>query len=186
MAGTLPEPRSDVTLPRLFWIFAIISATGFGSAGIPMMRQEFVVKRKWLTDTEYLDIYAIAQVSPGAIPVSLAMLIGRKLAGTPGFLVCLAGETIPGFVVLMSIALLSMSPHMEVLRSALKGCAAAAAGMLLGNALELSWPYRTKLHDVAILVAVGVAVIVFHTTLLVMFLIFIPVSMFAQRVTRSV
>jgi chromate transporter len=125
-------------------------------------------------------------VSPGAIPVSLAMLIGRKLAGGAGFWVCLAGETVPGFLVLMTIALLSMNPHMEILRAALKGCAAAAAGMLLGNALELSWPYRAKLHDVAILVAVGIAVVAFHTSLLVMFAIFIPISALLQRATRSV
>jgi len=184
-ASALPEPRSEVTLLRLFQIFALISATGFGSAGIPMMRAEIVVKRRWLTDREYLDIYAVAQVSPGAIPVSLAMLIGRKLAGTAGFWVCLAAETVPGFLVLMSIALLSMSPHMEILRAALKGCAAAAAGMLLGNALELSWPYRTKMHDVAILIAVGIAVIAFHTPLLLILLIFIPVSMALQRATHS-
>lgn len=186
VVGTLPEPRTEVTLLRLFWIFATISATGFGSAGIPMMRREIVVKRRWLTDVEYLDIYAVAQVSPGAIPVSIAILIGRKLAGSAGFWVCLAGETIPGFLVLMAIALLSMNPHMGILRAALKGCAAAAAGMLLGNAIELSWPYRTKLHDVAILVAVGITVIAFHTSLIVMFLIFIPISTLLQRATRSV
>jgi chromate transporter len=183
---TLQDPRSEVTLLRLFSIFAMISATGFGSAGIPMMRQEIVVKRQWLTDREYLDIYAIAQVSPGAIPVSLAMLIGRKLAGGPGFWVCLVAETVPGFLVLMTIALLSMNPHMGILRAALKGCAAAAAGMLLGNALELTWPYRTKVHDMSILVAVGVAVIAFHTSLVLMFAIFIPISMLLQRATRSV
>lgn len=184
-AAALPEHRKDVTLFRLFSIFATISATGFGSAGIPMMRQEFVVKRKWLTEREYLDIYAIAQVSPGAIPVSLAVLIGRKLAGPRGFWLCLAAETVPGFIVLMTIALLSMNPHMAILRAALKGCAAAAAGMLAGNALEMSWPYRTRWHDVAIGIGVGIAVLTFHASLVTMFVIFIPLSMLLQRATQS-
>ena len=146
-----------------------------------MMRREFVVRRGWLTDREFLDIYAIAQVSPGAIPVSLAVLIGRRLAGMPGSWVCLIAETVPGFLVLMAIALVSLDPHMSVLRSALKGCAAAAVGMLVGNALELSWPYRTKIVDLAVMVAVGIAVLVFHTPLALMFAIFIPVSIVAHR-----
>lgn len=182
---TIAAPRSDVTLLRLFTIFAMISATAFGGAGIPMMRQEFVSRRGWLTEREFLDIYAVAQVSPGAIPVSIAVLIGRRLAGTAGFWVSLVAETVPGFLVLMAIAVLSMDPHMSMLRSALKGCAAAAVGMMIGNSIELSWPYRAKAVDLAIMVAVGIAVLVFHTSLALMFLIFIPVSIVAQRLVRA-
>ena len=182
---TLAQPRTGVTLLRLFTTFALISGTAFGGAGIPMMRREFVSKRGWLTEREFLDIYAIAQVSPGAIPVSLAVLIGRRLAGAPGFWVCLVAETVPGFLALMAIAVLSMDPHMSILRSALKGCAAAAVGMMLGNALELSWPYRAKIVDLTIMVAVFVAVLVFHTSLALMFLIFIPLSIFAQRLVHA-
>lgn len=183
--STIVESRTEVTLLRLFTSFAVISATAFGGAGIPMMRREFVTRRGWLTEREFLDIYAIAQVSPGAIPVTLAVLIGRRLGGTAGFWVCLVAETVPGFLVLMLIAVLSMDPHMSMLRSALKGCAAAAVGMMLGNALELTWPYRTKAVDLAIMVAVGVAVLAFHASLAVMFLIFIPVSIFAQRLVKA-
>jgi chromate transporter len=183
--STLVESRSEVTLLRLFTSFAVISATAFGGAGIPMMRREFVSRRGWLTEREFLDIYAIAQVSPGAIPVTLSVLIGRRLAGTAGFWTCLVAETVPGFLVLMLIAVLSMDPHMSMLRSALKGCAAAAVGMMIGNSLELTWPYRTKAVDLTIMVAVGVAVLVLHASLAVMFLIFIPISIFAQRLVKA-
>jgi chromate transporter len=182
---TISARRADITLLRLFMIFAMISATAFGGAGIPMMRQEFVTRRGWLTEREFLDIYAVAQVSPGAIPVSIAVLIGRRLAGSGGFWVCLIAETVPGFLVLMVIAVLSMDPHMSILRNALKGCAAAAVGMMIGNSIELSWPYRAKIVDLAIMAAVGIAVLYFHTSLALMFLIFIPVSILAQRLVRA-
>jgi chromate transporter len=175
----------DVTLLRLFTSFAVISATGFGGAAIPMMRKEFITRYGWLTDREFLDIFAIAQVSPGAIPVSIAVLIGRRLAGTAGFWVCLVAETVPGFLAVMLIAVLSFDPHMGLLRAALKGCAAAAVGMMFGNALQLSWPYRAKIVDLAIMLAVGVAVLVFHATLAVMFLIFIPVSVTVVRLMHT-
>jgi chromate transporter len=179
------ESRNEVTLLRLFWAFCMISAMGFGGSGIPMMRTEFVTRRGWLTEHEFLEILGIAQVSPGAIPVTIAVLIGRRLAGPRGFWLCLVAETVPGFLILMTIALLSMDPHMSMLRSALKGCAAAAVGMLFGYAFELSWPHRRKVIDLALMVAVGVAVLVFHTTLALMFLIFIPLSIFAQRLGHA-
>ena len=182
---TLAESRNDVTLLKLFTSFAVISATGFGGAAIPMMRRDFVTQRGWLTEREFLEIFAIAQVSPGAIPVTLAVLIGRHLAGTAGFWVCLVAETVPGFLAVMLIAVLSFDPHMHVLRSALKGCAAAAVGMMFGNAFEQSWPYRGKIVDLAIMVAVGVAVLAFHTSLALMFAIFIPVSVTAVRLMRA-
>jgi chromate transporter len=174
-----------VTLLRLFSIFAVISATGFGGSGIPMMRTEFVTRRACLTEAEFLEILGIAQVSPGAIPVTIAVLIGRRLAGTAGFWVCLVAETVPGFLALMVIALLSMDPHMGLLRSALKGSAAAAVGMLFGYAFELSWPHRKNVVDLALMAAVGVAVLVFHATLALMFLIFIPLTIAVQRMTRT-
>lgn len=150
-----------------------------------MMRTEFVSRRGWLTEHEFLEILGIAQVSPGAIPVTIAVLVGRRLAGTAGFWVCLIAETVPGFLVLMAIALLSMDPHMTMLRSALKGSAAAAVGMLFGYAFDLTWPHRTKVVDLAIMVAVGVAVLLFHTTLALMFLIFIPLTIVVQRIGRA-
>ena len=182
---TSPLPRERVTLLTLFTTFCIISATAFGGASIPAMRRE-CLRRGWLDEREFLDLYGIAQVSPGAIPVSLAVLIGRRMAGNAGFLVCLVAETVPGFIVLMGIALLSMDPHMGVLRSALRGCAAAAVGLVLSNALELSWPYRTKIVDIAILLAVAISVLAFHASLLVMFAIFIPASIALQKLVRAV
>jgi chromate transporter len=184
-ATALPDPVDDVTLLRLFTTFAVISATAFGGAGIPQMRRELITRRRWMTDAEFIELYGIAQVSPGAIPVSLAVLIGRRLAGTRGFWVCLVAETVPGFLVLMAIALLSMDPHMGILRSALKGCAAAAVGLMLGNSLELTWPYRGRIVDIALLVAVGIAVLAFHFSLALMFLVFIPLSILAQHLVKK-
>jgi len=175
----------DVHLATLTLTFAWISATAFGGASIPAMRQQFTRRLGWITDVEFLEIYSIAQVSPGAIPVSLACLIGRRVAGTPGFFIGLIAETLPGFFVLMAIALISMDPHMSIVRSALRGCAAAAAGLLFSNSLELTWPYRTKIIDLSVLVAVAIAVLVFHASLLVMFSIFIPISIALVRATKA-
>src|SRR5579875_3010024 len=124
---------AQATLWDIALVFARISLTAFGGSAIVMMRREFTVRRRWLTEREFLDIYALAQVCPGGLPTSIAVLCGKRLAGVPGF-----------FVVLMVLMLLSFDPRMEVLRAALRGAAAAALGSLVANALQMSYPYRTK------------------------------------------
>jgi chromate transporter len=140
-----------------------------------MLRREFAL-RGWFNEREFLEIYALAQVCPGGLPVSIACIAGKRLAGTPGFIVALIAETVPGFVVLMVLAVLSLDPHMALLRAALRGAAAAALGTLFANAVQLNWPFRKKIFDLALVVAVAVCVIRFHFSLALVFLAFLPIS----------
>lgn len=176
-AGNLPEERSHVraSLLDIAMVFGRISATAFGGAAIIMLRRE-IRQRGWFSDREFLEIYALAQVCPGGLPVSIACIAGKRLAGTPGFIVALIAETVPGFLVLMALAMLSLDPHMSLLRAALRGAAAAALGSLFANAVQLNWPYRSKFLDLAIIVLVAISVIRLHFTLLLVFAVFLPVS----------
>jgi chromate transporter len=174
-AAALPQPRERVRLREIAIVFGRISATAFGGAAIAMLRRE-IRERGWFTDREFLDIYTLAQVCPGGLPVSIACIAGKQLAGTPGFIVALLATTVPGFFVLMALAALSLDPHMSLLRAALRGAAAAALGTLFANAIQMNWPFRTKLFDLAIIVAVAFCVIRFQFTLALVFLLFLPLS----------
>lgn len=169
------QPRARASLLDIAIVFGRISATAFGGAAIVMLRRE-IRQRSWFTEREFLEIYALAQVCPGGLPVSIACIAGKRLAGTPGFIVALLAETIPGFFVLMALAVLSLDPHMWLLRAALRGAAAAALGSLFANAIQLNWPFRTKWADLAVIVAVALTVIRFHLSLLVVFAVFLPIS----------
>lgn len=175
-----------VSLLDIAFVFGRISATAMGGASIPMMRRTVVNERGWLTEHEFLEIYALAQVCPGGIPITIAILCGKRVAGIPGFFVALVAETLPGFIVLMILAALSFDPHMGILRAALRGAAAAALGAMLANAIQMSWPYRTKLVEAAVVLVVAVAVIVFHLTLWYVFLIFLPLTFGLLRASRQI
>jgi chromate transport protein ChrA len=110
------------------------------------------------------EYYSLAQVCPGGVPITIAIIVGKRLAGVPGFFVALIAETLPGFVVLLILAILSLDPHMTVLRAALRGASAAALGAMVANAIQMSWPFRAKPVDVVLVVLVAAAVIVFHFT----------------------
>jgi chromate transporter len=185
-AAVVPsDERARATLLEIAWIFGRISATAFGGSAIVMMRQELIQRRHWFTEREFLEIYALAQISPGGLPISIACLCGKRLAGVPGFFVALAAETVPGFIVLMTLATLSLDPHMSLLRAGLKGAAAAALGGLVANAVQMSYPYRTKTVDIGLMVLVALSVTVMHFALWTVLLVFLPISVVLVRLFKE-
>ena len=65
--------RSAQTLWQLFKATFLLSAFTFGGGFVivSLMKKKFVEELKWLDESEMLDITAIAQSSPGPIPITL-------------------------------------------------------------------------------------------------------------------
>lgn len=58
---------------------------GGGYAMLPMLRREVVQKHGWADDEELLNVYAVAQCTPGVIAVNVAGYVGfrlRRLSGS--------------------------------------------------------------------------------------------------------
>jgi chromate transporter len=74
---------------ELAFVFLKLGVTGFGgpAAHIALMKEEFVGRRKWLTEAEFLELLAAANLIPGPTSTELALHIGHKRAGWPGLLV---------------------------------------------------------------------------------------------------
>ena len=62
----------------LFWTFAKIGSITFGGgyAMLPIIQREIVEKKKWATETEVIDYYAVGQCTPGVRAVTTATCIG--------------------------------------------------------------------------------------------------------------
>ncbi len=69
-------------------VFLKLGFTAFGgpAASIAMMRQETVVKRKWLSEEAFLDFWGISNLIPGPNATELAIHIGYKHAGWRGLI----------------------------------------------------------------------------------------------------
>lgn len=63
---------------RLFLVFSYIGLFNFGGgyAMLSFMQQEIVEKRDWLSDSEFTDIVAISQSTPGPIGINCATYVG--------------------------------------------------------------------------------------------------------------
>jgi chromate transporter len=70
-------------------VFFRLGVTGFGgpAAHIALMRDEFVRRRQWMKDDEFLEMVGIANLIPGPNSTELAMHIGSRQAGRKGLVV---------------------------------------------------------------------------------------------------
>ena len=92
---------------QLFWTFVKVSAftIGGGMAMISVVRDILVVKRKWMSEDEFMDIVAISQALPGLMAVNTAIFIGYRLLGTKGSIVATLGSILPPFIIILAIAM---------------------------------------------------------------------------------
>ena len=90
----------------LFITFAKIGSVTFGGgyAMLPILQREIVENKKWGTDEELADYYAVGQCTPGVIAVNVATFIGRKNAGNLGGIVATLGVVFPSIVIITLLA----------------------------------------------------------------------------------
>lgn len=72
---------------------------------IALLENEFVSKKKYLENDEFMDMVAIAESTPGPIAINAATYIGYKLGRIWGALACTIGVCIPSFVIIFCISL---------------------------------------------------------------------------------
>ncbi len=96
-----------MTWLTLFWTFVKIGLFSFGGgyAVLAMIQQEVVVHNAWLTQSEFTDVVAISQMTPGPIAIKSATFIGYRQGGVLGSLVCTFGVILPSLVLMLVITL---------------------------------------------------------------------------------
>lgn len=115
----------------MFWSFFWISTSGFGGA-LPWAERILVEERRWLTSAAFADLLALCQFVPGPNIVNVAVVIGARSCGIPGAVAGVAGLILPAFVLVVAAgALYDAFGGSPIVRSALNGLAAAAAGVLI-------------------------------------------------------
>jgi chromate transporter len=95
----------DEPLIALILVIAPLSLLAVGGAGsiYAPLQQQAVDVHHWLSGREYLELFAVARVSPGPGSM-LATLIGWKIAGLPGALVATLALYVPCSVLCFLVA----------------------------------------------------------------------------------
>ncbi len=124
----------------LFFTFFRIGGLTFGGgyAMLPMLQNEIVEKRKWATEEELLDYYAVGQCTPGIIAVNTATFIGQKVKGFWGAVFATAGVVFPSLVIISVIAgFIQNFSHLEWVQHAFAGIRVAVAVLVVNAVLKL-------------------------------------------------
>lgn len=79
---------------------------GGGYVILPLLTNELVEKRKWITSDELIEYYALGASLPGIIAANTAIFTGRKLLGTKGAIAAIFGLILPAFVAIILLAFL--------------------------------------------------------------------------------
>jgi chromate transporter len=121
-----------VPLRSIFRVFFIIGATSFGGGLTAWIHRETVIKRRWLSDEQFLSGLALGQVLPGANVTNLAVYIGQLLRGWAGAAIAIAAVLMGPFFLCIGLSAI----YDEVIKipgfhAAMDGIAAAAVGMIL-------------------------------------------------------
>ncbi|MCR4583108.1 MAG: chromate transporter [Prevotella sp.] len=82
-----------------------IFTLGGGYAMIPLIEEEVVNKKHWVSKEEMLDLIAIAQSCPGVFAINIATFIGYKLRKTKGAIATSIGTALPSFLIILAIAI---------------------------------------------------------------------------------
>ena len=124
----------------LFWTFCKIGALTFGGgyAMLPLIQREIVENKKWSTEKEILDYYAVGQCTPGVIAVNTATFIGYKLRGIIGGIVATIGVIFPSIVIILIIAtFLQNFADLAIVQSAFAGIRVAVVALIITTVVKL-------------------------------------------------
>jgi chromate transporter len=101
------DPSSErVSLAALAAAFLKLGTIAFGgpAAHIALMEEEFVRRRQWLTQQEFLDRLGAANLIPGPSSTEMAIYIGYTKRGWPGLIVAGCCFIIPAAILVSAIA----------------------------------------------------------------------------------
>lgn len=157
------------TLGGLFLSFLKIGLVGFGGglAVISQIRTLTVRERRWLTDQEFAEGFALAQSLPGTSAGNAATYIGLKLRGWRGASVALIGFILPSMLMMIGLAILYKHlrniPNTDRL---FHGLTAAVVALILVTAWRVGKSTLLKQWQWIIAALACLAVAVFNATVI--------------------
>ena len=144
-------------LIQLFTTFFKIGALSFGGgyAMLPLLEEAVIKTYNWMTKTEFIDIFAISEMTPGPIAVNSATFVGYRVAGVLGSAVATLAVVLPSFIIIsfifVSLNKFKNSPYVDWI---FKGIRPVILGLIAAAGVTVA---KTSLTNIkSIIVGVGI------------------------------
>lgn len=126
---------------QIFYTFFLIGLFNFGG-GYPMIaliQNEVVMRHAWLTNTQFADVVAISQMTPGPVGINMATYSGFMAGHTVwGAVLATLAVCVPSFLVMIFLAKYFLK-HRDnpSVQAVFKGLRLAVIGLIAAAALVL-------------------------------------------------
>ena len=122
---------------------------GGGYAMVPLIEEEIIHKKKWLTQEEFIDLLAVSQSVPGVFAVNFSIFIGYKLKRFPGALALALGAILPSFLIILAIALFfHQFKEYEVVENIFKGIRPAVVALIAAPTFSMAKTAKISKYNV--------------------------------------
>ena len=125
---------------QLLWVFIKIGVLGFGGgyAMLSLIQHEVVDHYAWMNTTEFADMVAISQMTPGPISINMATYVGYTAGGFFGSLLASFALCLPSIIMVILILKLFASKRTGTfMGNLLKGLKPAIAGLIFAAGLSM-------------------------------------------------
>lgn len=125
---------------ELFLTFFKIGVFTFGGgyAMISLIDEECVVKKKWITSDELMEVTIVAESTPGPIAINCATYVGYRQAGVAGAIISTVGVVLPSFLIIYAISLFFDNIlENRIVANAFKGIKVAVSLLVFTAALRM-------------------------------------------------
>ena len=136
----------------MFLTFAKVGVMTFGGgyAMLPILQREVVDNKKWATEEELMDYFAIGQCTPGVIAVNTATFIGQKNKGVLGGIIATLGVAFPSLIIISLLAgIIEAFSHIAVVQHAFGGIRVCVCVLIVNAVLKL---YKKAIVDIPTLI----------------------------------
>lgn len=133
---------------ELFWVYLKIGLLGFGGgyAMLSMIQFEVVEKHGWMTMSEFADVVAISQMTPGPISINCATYVGYQVGGFFGSLLASFSIVLPSLILLYFVLrFLFRNKENFIIKTTLKNMKPFIAGLIFAAAMLMM--NRTTFSD---------------------------------------
>lgn len=111
---------------------------GGGYAMIALLQREFVEKKKWITNEEFMDMVIIAESTPGPIAINGATYVGYKVGKLLGSILCTIGVCLPSFIIIYVISIyLDRFMEFELVQYAFKGIEVCVVYLIIKSGIKM-------------------------------------------------
>jgi chromate transporter len=149
----IAQYEAPPTLWRLFCLWCSIGLQSFGGGAstVFLIQRVFTERHRWLTSEEFAENWSLSQFTPGINLLATTVLIGRKLGGTVGIAVSLAGLLIPSATITCLLAVgFEQIQHFPATNAVLRGVVPATAGVMLVVGLNFALPILKRAYKVGL------------------------------------